>query len=290
MHLRTSPDYSSPVRFAEASGPVPPMAQVLARLQQLLSDVNSGLDDIAALIRLDSAMATRVVQISNSAWFRRGGEGARTIEAAVNRVGFKEVYHLVSVAASSALVAQPLPVYERDAAMAWKESIACAFGTEILAERLGEDSAVAYMNGLLHAIGRTAFNKGFAAITGDPARTLTDDGFPADHSVSEFAIVGFTQADVASCLLKKWGFPRENSEPVRCQYEPLSADVPHDRTSALLYCGRFLRTAVCVEPPPEDIPGLEEVLHSLPLSYGELVDCIPLVEQKVNRALQMMAG
>jgi HD-like signal output (HDOD) protein len=265
------------------------MAQVLLRLQQLLSDVNSGLDDIAGLIRLDSAMTTRVIQISNSAWFGRGG-GVRTIEEAVNRVGFREVYHLVSVAASSALVAQSLTVYGRDAVMTWKESIACAFAAESLAERLGEDTAIAYMNGLLHAIGRLAFNTHLPTIAGDPTRTLADHGFPADHSAAEFAVAGFTQADVGACMLVKWGFPRENSEPIRHQYEPLAAEVPHDRTSAVLYCARFLRTAVCFGLRPENDAGLADVLQSLPLSQEELLECLPIVNAKVTRAMQMMAG
>lgn len=282
-----SPNYSTPERLVAAMGQLPPMAQVLSRLQRLLSDTNSGLDDIASLIRLDPAMTTRVIQISNSAWFGRGG-GCRTIEAAVNRVGFREVYHVVAVAASGAIVAQPLPAYGRDALTMWRESVAAAFAAETLAERLGEDTAVAYMSGLLHGVGRLAINKCLLGADGAPVKTLADEGFPGDYSGAELAMFGFTQADVGAGMLEKWAFAPENIESVRHQYEPLEAEEPHDRMSAVLYLARFLRTAVCQGEPPADVPGLDDVSATLRLTYDELLECIEPLQAKVTRAMQIM--
>ncbi len=282
-----SSNYSTPQRLVAAMGQLPPMAQVLARLQRLLSDTNSGLDDIAGLIRLDPAMTTRVIQISNSAWFGRGG-GCRTIEAAVNRVGFREVYHVVAVAASGAIVAQPLVAYGRQAVDMWRESVACAFAAEALAERLGEDTAVAYMSGLLHGIGRLPINKCLIGPTGDPVKTLPDEGFPADQSGAETALFGFTQADVGACMLERWAFSPENIEPVRHQYEPLEADEPHDRMSAVLYGARFLRSTVCTGTPVEETTEMDDVFGSIRLTRDDVLEYLPALNEQVTRALQMM--
>jgi HD-like signal output (HDOD) protein len=282
-----SSNYSTPQRLVAAMGQLPPMAQVLARLQRLLSDTNSGLEDIAALIRLDPAMTTRVIQISNSAWFGRGG-GCRTIEAAVNRVGFREVYHVVAVAASGAIVAQPLLAYGRDAVTMWRESVACAFAAESLAERLGEDTAVAYMSGLLHGIGRLPINKCLLGPTGEPVKTFADEGFPADHSGAETALFGFTQAEVGACMLERWAFAGENIEPVRNQYEPLEAEEPHDRMSAVLYCARYLRSAICTGTPAEETSDIADVFGTLRLTRDDLLEYLPPLQEQVDRALQMM--
>ncbi|WP_158305357.1 HDOD domain-containing protein [Opitutus terrae] len=282
-----SPNYSTPERLVAAMGQLPPMAQVLSRLQRLLSDTNSGLDDIAALIRLDPAMTTRVIQISNSAWFGRGG-GCRTIEMAVNRVGFREVYHVVAVAASGAIVAQPLAAYGRDALTMWRESVAGAFAAETLAERLGEDTAVAYMSGLLHGIGRLAINKCLIGADGHPVKMLADEGFPRDHSGAENALLGFTQADVGACMLEKWAFAAENVESVRHQYEPLEAEEPHDRMSAVVYCARYLRSAVNQPEVEIEAPGLDDVLAALRLDREELLGFLPVLENQVSRAMQIM--
>jgi HD-like signal output (HDOD) protein len=268
-----------------AMGQLPPMAQVLARLQRLLSDANSGLDDVAQLLRLDAALTTRVIQISNSVWFRRGSP-CRTIEEAMNRVGFREVYHVVAVAASGSIVAQPLAAYERDALQMWSESIGCAFAAEMLAERLGEDTAVAYMSGLLHSIGRLAVNRVLTP-EGAPAKVLTDESFPRDHSGAELALFGFTQADVSALMMEQWGFAPENIEPVRFQYDPLEAPDPHDRMAALLFAARFLRTAACREVPTTDASVVDEVFQTIRLTREDVLSCLPALQMQIARALQI---
>lgn len=278
-------NYSTPAGLVAAMGQLPAIAQVLARLQRLLSDTNSSLDDVTALIRLDAAMSTRVVQISNSAWFKRGS-ACQTIDEAVNRVGFREIFHLVSVVASRSMIAQPLAAYGRDAHATWRESLACAFAAELLANRLGEDTAVAYTSGLLHGIGRLAINK-YVTTAGDTSRTLVDGGFPGDFSGSELALLGFTQAAVGAAMLQKWTFAPENIESVRHQYDPLAAEEPHDRMSAILYGARFLRTAVCQGEPPEDVEGADDVFHSVRLERADIMALLPDLEQQITRAVQI---
>jgi HD-like signal output (HDOD) protein len=266
-------------------GQLPAIAQVLARLQRLLSDTNSSLDDVTALIRLDAAMSTRVVQISNSAWFKRG-VASQTIDEAVNRVGFREIFHLVSVVASRAMIAQPLSAYHRDAHATWQESLSCAFAAELIANRLGEDTAVAYMCGLLHGIGRLAINKGLLA-SSEPGRTLVDSGFPGDFSGSELALFGFTQADVGALMLHKWTFASENIEPIRRQYDPLTAEEPHDRMAAILYAARFLRTTVCQGEPPLEIEGADDVFHVIRLERNDIMELLPDLQKQISRAVQI---
>jgi len=273
---------ATPEQLVAALGPLPPTAQVLARLQTLLSDPNSDLGDVATLLRLDAGMTTRVVKISNSAWYGRGLP-CHTIEEAVNRIGFREVFQVVSVASSSALVAQPLAAYGRDPTVIWRESVACAFAGELIAESLGEDAATSFMNGLLHSIGRTAFNR-YAAAAG---KTLADEGFPLDFSGAEFVMLGFTQADAAALMLKKWNFPAENIEPVRFQYDPLGASEPYDRLAAILYGARMLRTAICRGEEVPEGAGEAEILASVRLSRDEIFSRLPMLQQKLARAEQM---
>jgi HD-like signal output (HDOD) protein len=258
---------------------------VLARLQMLLSDPNSGLDDIAELIRLDAALTTRVIQISNSVWFRRGLP-SNTISEAVNRVGFREVYRMVGVVASSALVAQPLAAYNRTTAAAWRESVAGAFAAEMLAERLGEDMPGAYMAGLLHGIGRLPINQ-FLLTPGNPPRVLADENFPHDHSGAEYALLGFTQADVGALMLQKWGFTPAVSQPIKHQYAPLEAGEAHDRMAAVLYGARLLRSMCCQLLDPAGLTLDDQVLGVLRLSVEEVLAMRPALDTLLARATQM---
>ncbi len=280
-----SPDSPTPDSLARALGPIPPSAHVLLQLQRLLADLNSGLDDIARLILLDAAMATRIIRVSNSAWFGRGLP-CQTVEEAVNRIGFREVYHFVAVAASNALVAQPVPAYARDSLGMWTDSVGCAFAAETLAGMLGEDASNAYMCGLLHVIGRLPINQYLVGL-GTLTKPLIDDSHPRDHSGAEFAALGFTQAEVGASLLHSWDFPAAIAEPVRHQYDPLSADEPNDRSAALLYAARLLRTAVAADTVNPD-EGEEAVYACLNLTRPEILVCLPAVKEKFARARQLM--
>ncbi len=264
--------------------PISPVAHVLARLQHLLTDPNSGLNDIAELIRLDPALMTRVIQISNSVWFRRGLP-CNTIAEAVNRVGFREVYRMVGVVATGSLVSQPLVAYARTAMEIWRESVTCAFAAEIIAERLGEDMPAAYMCGLLHGIGRLPIDQ-FLRKAENP-KLLTDESFPHDHSGAEYALFGFNQADVGGLMLTKWDFPASVIQPVLYQYAPLEVQEPHDRLAAVLYGARLLRTVVCQQIPPEEVRVDEETLGELRLSIDELLSLLPNLQNQLSRALQV---
>jgi len=282
-----SSDQPTPGQLVSELHQLPPIARVLARLQRLLSDPVSSLDGVADLIRLDAALATRVIQIGNSVWFGRG-EPSHTIEDAVSRVGFREIYRLVAVMATDAVVASRLVVYGRDAGAMWLESVVCAYAAEILADRLGEDFAVAYTEGLLHAIGRQAINQHLLASAGRPPR-LNDEGFPRDFSGAEVARLGFTQADVGAAMLSKWDFAPAIVEPIRYQYAPLDAGEPHTAMAAILYGARMLRTIVCQQQDPAFLRVDPEVLHRLHLTLAEVAACQPELQAQLKRARKLTA-
>ena len=99
--------------------------------------------------------------------------------------------------------------------------------------------------------------------------------------------MGFTQAAVGAAMLEKWTFAPENIESVRHQYDPLAAEEPHDRMSAILYGARFLRTVVCQGEPPEQIEGADDVFHSVRLERADIMALMPDLEQQITRALQI---
>ena len=282
-----SPDQPTPLQLVTELHQLPPIARVLARLQRLLSDPVSSLDGVAELIRLDAALATRLIQISNSVWFGRG-EPSQTIEDAVSRVGFREVYRLVAVMATNAVVASRLAVYGRDAGMMWRESVVCAYAAEILADRLGEDFAVAYTAGLLHATGRQAINQHLLAAAERPSR-LADESFPRDFSGAEFARLGFTQADVGAAMLAKWDFAPAIVEPIRYQYAPLDAGEPHAAMAAILYGARILRTIVCQQQDPAFLRVDPKVLQRVRLTLAEVVACQPELQMQLKHARKLTA-
>jgi len=275
------PNTPLPETLIAAMRQLPPTARVLARLQQLLMDPNSSLEDIAVLLRLDASLVTRIIQISNSILFRRG-DACTDIEQAVNRVGFREIYRLVAIVTASNVVAGPIPAYNLDAEQVWNESIACAIGAELIAQTLNEDPAMAYTAGLLHGIGRLPINHFLQNL--DKNRRLSSTGFPLDCSHAELAFFAYTQAEVGARMLKKWDFPEGVIEAVRGLYAPLSAPSPHDRSSCMLYAARLLHAKTSSGLEQEASPDEGDILSELRLDRESLMELAPALERGIEQA------
>jgi len=222
---------------------LPSAPKVLPRLKRLLQDSNSSMREIVLLVRLDAAIAARVLQVSNSAYYNKGLR-CHTVDEAVNRVGYDLVYELVSYAVASQVLVRPLEVYGVEADAIWRQSVACALAAERIALITGEDSNVAYTVGLLHRIGMVAINEW--ALRQQPQLRLLGQAFPVEFTQSERATLGCTQADVGAALLRDWDFSPDMTEPVRWQYAPRSAALSL-RMASLLYAARWVRSVVCDE-------------------------------------------
>jgi len=227
--------------------------KVLPRLKRLLSDGNSSIQDIVALVRLDMGIAARVLKVANSVYFSKGVRSL-TIGAAVERVGYNQIYEVVSYSVASQVIVRPLQTYGIDANEAWKNSVIVALAAEALAMRLGQDRDVAYTIGLLHCIGRVAIDD-WATSTGQKIQ-LRSAGFPHDTSIAERAALGFTQADTGELLLRDWDFPDVMIGPVRWQYTPRET-AEHGQMAGLLRAAKWIRSMIGASSEPFNPVALE---------------------------------
>lgn len=264
---------------------LPSAPKVLPRLKQLLSDTNSGMQEIVGLIRLDPGIAARVLQVSNSAYFSKGVRCV-TIDEAVNRVGYDQIYELVSFAVASQVLVRPLEVYRIEADDLWQISVATALAAEMLADRTGQDRSVAYTIGLLHRVGMVAINEW--ALRNFRGLVFKSAAFPRDATENEQAALGFTQAEVGAALLTIWEFPESFTEPVLCQYAPAGA-VDDIKMAVLLHAAKWLGYAAVGQRPA----GEAGHLHRLGLPFSALAAMTSDVVERlaaVDGQLETTAG
>lgn len=265
---------------------LPTAPKVLPRLKLLLQDGNSALDRIVSMIRLDPGLAAKVLQVANSLYFYTGAR-CTTVEDAVARIGYNEIFALVSQAVSvQVLLSRPVVVYHMDADEMWARSVCCAIGAESLASRVGVDPAAAYTLGLLHGIGMIAIDE-WAQNTGAELK-LAIHAFPTEATRTERACFGFTHADVGSCLLETWDFPEEITDPVRFQYVPAAA-VSWPALAALLVAARWIRSAV-LTPRGRPLPPLPSPAQIRPagIAVSALTDAIPHVSDHFTAATTLL--
>lgn len=263
---------------------LPSAPKVLPRLKQLLGDPNSSMSEIVMLIRLDPGIAARVLQVGNSAYYSKGAR-CFTVDEAVNRVGYEQVYQLVSYAVASQVLVRPLKVYGIEADDVWTLSVSCALAAETLAARSGQDRDVAYTVGLLHSLGMVAIDDW--ALRHRPELQLGSEGFPREAIERERAELGFTQAETGAALLRAWEFPHSMCEPMRWQYAPRSC-AAHTRMACLLHCAKWIRSVVCApggERPP--LPA-EAALQMVPLRASDLLAIAKDVEARLREVSSLL--
>jgi len=278
LHVCSSPD-----ELVRQLRTLPPVPKVLVRLQPMLSDLNTDLNDLAAMIRMERALAARVLQVSNSAFVGLGSR-ARSIEEAIGRLGFREVRRLVTIVIGLQIMERPLPAYGIDARTLWRQSIACGLAAEEIAKIVDEDTNAAYSLGLLHSVGMVVVNAWAAMVAKD--KQLANTGYPDEYSEAERALLGFTNADTGAALLRRWDFPPSVVEPVRAQYQPVLA-ASHSRLAHLLLVARWLRTAACDATMPSVLPDSRS-MAILGITEDILTETLQIVRRRLDEASKLL--
>jgi len=262
---------------------LPSAPRVLPRLKNLLVDPNSPMSEVVGLIRLDPGIAARVLQIGNSAYYSHGTR-CYTVDEAVHRVGFDQVFELVANAVASQVLVRPLGCYGLDADELWRLSVACALAAEQLAARIELDRDVAYTIGLLHGVGLVAIDEW--AFHQQQALRFQPGPLPLETCEQERNALGFHNAEAGAALLRFWDFPAVMSEPVRWQYLPRGT-AAHFQHACLLHVAKWIRSAVCAGAAPKALPD-PAVLRGLRLPASELGAMTEAVTSRLEAVNSML--
>ena len=244
---------------------LPSAPRVLPRLKQLLCDGNTAMNEVVEMVRLDPGIAARVLQFGNSAHFSQGLR-CYTVEEAVNRVGYDQIYELVATAVASQVLVRPLASYNLEADDLWENSIACALAAEALSSHVGTDRNISYTVGLLHSVGMVAIDAWVSRH--QPTLHFVSKGLPLESCEQERSLLGFHQAEAGAGLLRAWEFPSVMFEPVRWQYLPNGTAV-HFKLAALLHIAKWIRATV-LRPADNQPRPHGSLLASLQLTNRQL--------------------
>ncbi len=224
-------------QLLEKTKKLPATPQLIPRLQRAINDPDVEIDDILKLIRIDTSLTSGVIRLANTAFFR-GGSPVRSIDEAVSRLGYSELYRMVCLVVAEQVLNEPLQLYNLESGELLVSSICTALATEALcglSPKLFLTPDEAYTIGLLHSVGKIVVNSHYLS----SGIEFYNDEVEVDPTL-ERKILGFEQAELGGALLEKWGFPEEIFGPVLFQNCPLSADT-HTGSASLLYLGLLVR-------------------------------------------------
>ena len=211
---------------------LPVALQILPRLQELLKDDNSSLDDIASTTRTDASLVSKLIHVSNSAYYALAHGGVcSSVEQALTRIGLNKAYSVVGYVAAKHVYCKYLTLYGMSGEQLWQDSVRTAFCMEILTPQIFVSSAsyeipdpsIAYTAGLLWPVGKMVISQ-FHQSGG--SKELNNVRPPLTDEIEE-KILGFTHIDVAVALMEKWKFPSQLLTPIKYKDQPLRC--PEDR-------------------------------------------------------------
>ncbi len=198
---------------------LPAAPQILARLGQLRLEPNADLDDVTALLKCDSALTARILRIANSPAFTSGTPYG-SLEQALARVGFSEIYKIAGFATVAQISNQNLRLYGISGPGLRENSLLAALIMEELAEYAGIDAQEAYSAGLLRSTGKVALE----SIMRDSARKSTYSAETCGRLVDwESNLTGLTNCEAASIILTEWHFPSAIVSAIGHHYAPETA-------------------------------------------------------------------
>lgn len=203
-----------PGEVAGAFGVLPTLAPVAAELLRLADDERASLEDIAAVIGRDPALAGQLLRVANSAVFGMGGR-TTSLTRAASILGLRTV-KLLSL--SFSVVTRPDPS-DAGATLVWRHTlVTSAVARAISARRMPRLADECFVAGLLGNLGRLALAE-------HPAYAEAAKGAPVWlDAADEAAAVGCTSDEVTARILDNWGLPPILGDAIRHRSEPHCTD------------------------------------------------------------------
>jgi HD-like signal output (HDOD) protein len=195
---------------------LPTTPHIFGRLGRLLNDINSDLESIVKLVSVDSGLTARVIRLSNSVFFR-GDQPVKSLDEAINRVGFREMHRIVGVAISEQIFQGGLPVYHLSAEQVWENAVVTALSMERLAKASGEDESEAYTVGMLRPIGKLVLD---LLMQVEQPGVSCPESETLDLPKWERAWAATTSNEAGAMILEEWKMSPNVCVGVRDHYKP----------------------------------------------------------------------
>ena len=227
-------------RVVGSIGELPAMPKTYGRLQAALSQPNVTAGEVADIVNADAAIASKVLQITNSAFFRLRKPMVR-IKDAVTYLGFATIRNLVLSAEIFSQWKNPRNPSGVDPEQLQNHAqLAAAACKSLAGGRASPDDA--WLAGLLHDIGYWVLVQECPEQLGKALELSRSQHLPLFEC--ERLTTGATHAEIGAYLLGLWGLPYSIVEAVALHHAPTSI-TPHgyDLLGALTVSHALLDTS-----------------------------------------------
>jgi HD-like signal output (HDOD) protein len=207
---------------------LPAMSRTVSDLLAEMNKEDPSPKRVASLVAHDPALTTRVLRLSNSAFFRV----SRQIGSAEEAVALLGMTHVRSLVMAAALGSSFKNVPGVDMVQFWRYSLRVADISRSLSSLLRQNEGNAFTAGLVHAIGDLIMHIAMPDVIGP-----IDMGTPPldlRRAEVERSALGYTYAEVGAGMAEKWQFPTTIVSALKHQTAPFDGEV-YDTLGGVLH-------------------------------------------------------
>jgi len=202
-----------------AKSELPPLPEIVIKLQKMVRDPSANVKNIAKLIEVDPVLAGRILKLANSAYYSRSTTPIKTLPVAITKIGLNMLVKLV-YSLKLCTMFSVKKVLEGE--QFWKHAFAVAIFTQSITNHSKvsrEEIDIAYLAGLMHDIGIIVF---IYLIPDEYQNFLLekkDDEGPIE--MFERRTFGIDHAELGSRFIETWwGVDERISKAVRFHHSP----------------------------------------------------------------------
>ena len=198
---------------------LPSIPKVVALLLSELDRDEPDLKKVSQLVSTDPALTTRLLQLSNSGFFKLSGK----INSVSESLAILGLGHVRTMVASAATSASFKSVPGINLQQFWAYSLNAAKLARSLAGVVRQNQQAAFTCGMVHAIGELAMHLGMS----EQVLALNREVPPLDlkRAQAERHAFGFCYAQVGAGFARQWHFPQPIVDALEHQYAPFENDV-----------------------------------------------------------------
>lgn len=195
---------------------------VCLKVNALLADERSSIEDFAGLVIRDTNLTARVLKLANSALYGVSGK-VDTVTRAISLIGMNElakiVYTLCAIQTFSKLSSAVSNMNSF-----WRHAVYCGLVAQVLAKRARVlHPERLFVAGVMHDLGTLVINQRFPEIA--EATIRETEGSEALLCEAEQEWLGFTHPYIAGLMLEKWHLPESVCDAIRWHHAPQNAQI-----------------------------------------------------------------
>lgn len=249
-----------------ASVQLPSIPDLAHSLIKTLNDEDASIDEVSDLITRDPAISAKLLRLANSAQFGLP-RGVATIEDAIAMVGMNKVRTLALGACMSGSFPK---IAGLDTHAFWKTSMASGGYSEWIARKVGVDTSMAWLTGMMVRLGELLIAQA------EPKTLAQIEQLPLAPGVRwqrERQLIGFTEGQITAELALRWNFPMQIVQALKVSADPL-VDQAFSRLGAIIHIAGLL--ADTPNAGPENVQDLpSDVVAALSLDGDWMRDHFP---------------